>query len=214
MTGFSIFLWSFCLFFLLSWIFVLGILVGRGFLPDAVTALSDLKSQIGKLQAMVNHDRSYDIGSKKEPDPDPKLAFYEKLSGKKGEAKEKWVPEKKFEGPKKEKPPVKVEAYQPALPEIKEKESTEILDKQLASVIDTTQYTVQLASLEDESKAEKMVNQLIESGYPAYFYEAKLDGKTYYRIRCGRFMSREEAGNYAGKVEREFGIKGFVSRLE
>ncbi len=214
MTGLSIFLWSFCLFFLLSWIFVLGILVGRGFLPDAVTVLSDLKSQIGKLQAMVNHDRSYDIGSKKEPDPDPKLAFYEKLSSKKGEAKEKWVPEKKFEDPKKETPPVKVEAYQPALPEIKEKESTEILNKQLTSVIDTTQYTVQLASLEDGSKAEKMVNQLIERGYPAYFYEAKLDGKTYYRIRCGRFMSREEAGNYAGKVAREFGIKGFVSRLE
>ncbi len=51
LTPLSIFLWGGCLFFVLAWIFVLGILVGRGFLPGAVTALSDLKDQIGRPAA-------------------------------------------------------------------------------------------------------------------------------------------------------------------
>ena len=51
-------------------------------------------------------------------------------------------------------------------------------------------------------------------GYPAYFYEIELKGKTFYRVRCGRFLNREDASRYGARMKRESGIKGFVSRLE
>jgi len=51
----SLFFWGMGIFFLLVWIFVLGILVGRGFLPAGVKSLSELKAPIAKLQEMVTH---------------------------------------------------------------------------------------------------------------------------------------------------------------
>ncbi|MBW1805995.1 MAG: SPOR domain-containing protein, partial [Deltaproteobacteria bacterium] len=75
-------------------------------------------------------------------------------------------------------------------------------------------YTVQLASLGNRDKAEKMINGLIEQGYDAYYYEAEVKDKTYFRIRCGRFTTRNEANAYARILAEEGGVKGFVSRLE
>ena len=55
----SVFLWSVGAFVLLAWIFTLGVLAGRGLLPGGVTALAELKIQIGKLQQMISKkDRS------------------------------------------------------------------------------------------------------------------------------------------------------------
>ena len=225
MTSLSIFLWGFSLFFLLAWIFVLGILVGRGFLPGAVTAISDLKGQISKLQEMIRHDKAKDLGVPKKSDSDTKLAFYEKLSRKKDEVKIEWPlesdiegserettekqlnvsqgapPKKRVEGPKKETTQMKVETSQGVPSERKKR-------------VDGTQYTVQLASLGDRNKAEKMINRLVALGYPAYFYEAKIKDKTHYRVRCGRFIERREAAAYAKELAKEAGIKGFVSRIE
>jgi len=39
-------------------------------------------------------------------------------------------------------------------------------------------------------------------------------GKAYYRVRCGRFMTRDEAGVYASKLLKETKIRGFVSKIE
>jgi len=74
-------------------------------------------------------------------------------------------------------------------------------------------YTIQLASLELASQAEKMSNGLVERGFPAYFYDVKVKGKTYYRVRCGRFATKKEAEAFAEKLKKEAGVKGFVTRL-
>jgi cell division septation protein DedD len=55
---------------------------------------------------------------------------------------------------------------------------------------------------------------LIRKGYPAYYYTVTLSDKTLYRVRCGRFQSRQDADNYVQKLALEAGIKGFVSRIE
>jgi len=190
LTSLSIFLWSFGLLFLLSWIFVLGILVGRGFFPDSVTALSDLKGQISKLQEMISRNKSTDSGHNKKPDPEPKLAFYEKLSSKKEEA---------VKGP---------------ITESKKGTGSTNSNRKQDVPIPAGQYTVQIASLREREKAEKMVDRLMDRGYPAYFYEVKINGKVYYRIRCRKFINREEAQHYADKLAKEEGIKGYVTRIE
>lgn len=214
LTSLSFFLWGGCLFFILVWIFVLGILVGRGFLSGSVTVISDLKGQINRLQGMVSANKSKNRRSPKKSDPNPKLAFYEKLSIKKDEAKENWKPERKAEKTKKEPFPMKVKTSQEKPQEKKKKEGIDTQKRKPEPPIPKTHYTVQLASLENKIEAEKFIKELIGKGYPAYYYEVRVKDKTYYRIRCGRFMSRKEARNYAGKLKKEEGIEGFVSTLE
>lgn len=238
LTRLSIVLWGGCFFFVLAWIFVLGILVGRGFLPGTVTALSQLKAQINTLQAMVSRNKSHDLSSPKKAEPDPQLAFYEKLSSKKDEAKKEWAPKGSAGGPNKEANRRKGKTRQGVQQEKqaeglkREARQTETRVSQLSALekqkrgdagnekkaydpnFPGGQYTVQLASLGEKAKAEKMIGDLQKRGYPAYFYEVEVKGKTYYRVRCGRFAGKGEAGDYASKLKTETGIKGFVSKVE
>jgi len=215
LNTFSVFLWTVFLFFLLVWIFVLGILVGRGFFPGKVTTISDLRAQIQRLQEMVSHKSSKeDMKSIRKSEPDPKLAFYEKLSSKKDESKKEWKTEKESESPKKESPQKKIETSKKPPPESKKRERKEDLKTPFKQLSQATEYTVQLASFDDKNKADKMIKRLIDAGLPAYHSEAKVKGKIYYRIKCGRFMTREEARIYAEKLARENRLKGFVSKLE
>ena len=229
-TPLSITLWGGCLIFVLAWIFVLGILVGRGFLPGAMTALSDLKNQIGVLQQMVGRQKSQDLAPSKKSDSDPKLAFYDKLSTKKVETPKDTVPPRRPEkstgkktnakesnssqvlSPKREPSVAHMGEDQNqrvtskvASPERKEGAETSVLKGK---------YTVQLASFDEKNNAEKLIHDLAQRGYQAYSHEAKVKGKTYYRVRCGAFPSRKAAEDYAWKLGREAGIKGFVSRIE
>ena len=216
---------------------MLGILVGRGFLPGTVTALSQLKAQIETLQAMVSRNKSHDLSSPKKPEPDPQLAFYEKLSSKKDEAKKEWAPKGSAGGPKKKANRRKGNTRQGLQKEkqaeglTREARQTETrasqlsaLEKQKRGEAGNTkkaydpsfqgQYTVQLASLGEKAKAEKMIGDLHKRGYAAYFYEVEVKGKSYYRVRCGRFARKAEADDYASKLKTETGIKGFVSKVE
>lgn len=214
LTSISVFFWSFCLLFLLSWIFILGILVGRGFLPGEVTAISDLKNQISKLQEITNRKNSVGLRPKKDSLSEPKLAFYEKLAGKKEDAIKMRIRERKEEAPQKTQPQKKVETSGKTKLKEKKSKGIETLNGQPKALIPEVQYTVQLASLTDKNIAEEMVNRLMDRGYPAYFYEVKLKGRTYYRVRCRKFLNRKDAEKYVYKLEREEGIKGFVTRLE
>ncbi|MDB9823158.1 SPOR domain-containing protein [Deltaproteobacteria bacterium] len=213
LTSLSALLWCVFLFFLLIWVFVLGILVGRGFLPGTVTTISELKSQITKLQEMVSIKEPYDSSTPKETEQDPKLAFYEKLASKKDEVKNNWKPEADVDELKDEELPPTSEALQKS-PE-DEKVLISLPEKEESKPsISTVMYTVQLASIGDLGKAEKLIKDLIAQGYDAYFYEIDVKGKTYYRIRCGRFASRNEALIYAQEIEKGAGLKGFVSRID
>jgi hypothetical protein len=206
LTSLSILLWGACIFFLLAWIFVLGILVGRGFLPGAFTAISDLRGRFGKLEGIVGNSESHDLTSPKQSEPDPKLVFYEKLSSKKDEAKEK----------SRIKERVEKQILVPQKPSPTEEEGGGIVSPQGKPEASGTslQYTVQLASLDEKGKAERMINRLIDRGYAAYYYEVNVKGKIFYRVRCGRFNTREEAMDHAKRLEAREGMKGFVSRIE
>ena len=59
-----------------------------------------------------------------------------------------------------------------------------------------------------------MINELVNSGYPAYYYETNVNGRMYYRIRCGKFINKADADKLAGEIAKNQGIKGFVSRVE
>ena len=88
----SILLWSMGLFVLLAWIFTLGVLAGRGLLPGGVKTLSELKAQIAKLQQMISKKDRSELEKIRELQKDPKFAFFDELSVKKGKADKKSCP--------------------------------------------------------------------------------------------------------------------------
>ncbi|HBF42777.1 MAG TPA: hypothetical protein DDW42_03955 [Desulfobacteraceae bacterium] len=189
----SILFWSSGLFFLLGWIFVLGILVGRGFFPDGMKNLSELKNQIAKLQDMVSSNDSTDIKINKKPEKNSEFAFYDELSAKKGKAAKKRTPSAK-------------------------KTVHKISDKKKNTHISPTKkgakYTVQLCSLNSEINALKMVNRLIDQGYPAYYLKSNTKGKTHFRVRCGPFKNKKEASDIKWRLAKKEKLKGFVTSLE
>lgn len=206
MSSLSLFFWGFCLCFLLAWVFVLGVLVGRGFLPSAVST-SDLKAQVSRLQGLVLHSKSPSQDTPR-VESDPKLAFYEKLSSKKEEVKKKVPREEK---------PARPETTPAKAPAERKAETPSTPPKSAEKGPNDTrhnQFTVQLASLEDKAKAEGMVSRLKGSGYDAYYSEVKIKEKIFYRIRCGKFKTREEAGIQAKRLADQAGIHGFVSKVE
>ncbi|MBN1624897.1 MAG: hypothetical protein JW944_00120, partial [Deltaproteobacteria bacterium] len=86
----SLFLWGVFILFFMSWIFVLGIFVGRGFAPEEITDLSEIKGEIIRLKSPIENKRPADTsGAPSEPDKEttPELVFYERLTSKKEEAK-------------------------------------------------------------------------------------------------------------------------------
>jgi len=219
LTALSAVLWCVFLFFLLTWIFVLGILVGRGFFPGTVSTISDLRSQIQKLQNVVGTKESYESVSSRKEEPAPKLDFYKQLESKKEVVKNRWksehepdalkvsLKEEKGTSPPEKVPDKKIQ------PEPKKTEEKPLEEKSLPAPVKAN-YTVQIASLGDKTKAETMISKLIDHGFDAYYYEAVVGGKRYYRVRCGKFETREEAELYGLRLETQEGIEGFVSKLE
>lgn len=214
LTSFSILLWSIFSLFLLTWIFVLGIMVGRGFLPGSVTTITNLRSQIKKLQEMVSHKESYEPITIKEDDEIPKLEFYETLENKKNEVKRNQKQDKQSDkGKEISSSPDEIEIKDRL--DIENKiEEKDMPEQKMDFLIPESGYTVQVASIGDIVKAEEMIKELREKGHDAYYYEAKVNGKYYYRIKCGRFSTRNEADIYAQRLEKELGLKGFVSKID
>jgi cell division protein FtsN len=186
----SIFFWSVGAFVLLAWIFTLGVLAGRGLLPGGVNTLAELKIQIGKLQQMISKKDRSELERIKELQKDPKFAFYDELSGKKSD-----TVNKPSTSPKKRNKDLK---------ELEESKSSKAL----------TKYIVQVASLDSEAKATKMVNRLIDKGYSAYSYKVFIKGRKYYRVRCGMFRTVEEAINIKKRLAKNEKLDGLVRKVE
>jgi len=237
----SLFLWGGGLLFLLVWIFALGILVGRGSLP-ADRAVGELKEQIGKLQEIMRRDRAQQIEPEEEPPESPKLAFYEKLATKKDDALERRTARSEPMVKKQVRPaapvrptqepepiPESAEKVRKAEPETSRPAERSPPEKPSARAEETrvpepvaerdgllvkARFTVQLAATTTRSAAEEMIRRLKRKGHPAYYYDVEVNGTTYYRVRCGRFLSRTEAEQYAGLLRKKEGVNGFVSKLE
>jgi cell division septation protein DedD len=54
-------------------------------------------------------------------------------------------------------------------------------------------WTVQVNAFPDEQSAKAWVDRLKDKGYKAYVSESRTKGKVWYRVRVGRFESREDA---------------------
>ena len=190
----SVLFWCLGMFFLLAWIFVLGILVGRGVFPEGVDALTELKSQIVRLQGMLTREEPPALERIKKSDRDPKFAFYDELG-----AKKEGVLKKQNQ----------LGSTTPAARKKKGKKQ----NKQIKAPMTGGSYALQLASLESEAKAIRMIARLTNQGFPVYSYKVRVKGKIFYRVRCGTFKTRKEANYYRALLAKEEKINGFVIRV-
>jgi hypothetical protein len=167
--------------FILGWIFTLGIMVGRGFLPQTIDAFSFFKKKEVKDEEQKN---DHHVSLIKEED----LTFYDQLIDNKDRAKEKHSSQsllENFDKPKKE---LKI---------------TQKKD-------DVGGFSIQVAALKDIRATKKMVESLSKSGYPVYSYRAIINGEVFYRIRCGPFHSLAQAKQYVKRLAEEEGFKPFI----
>ncbi len=233
LSSMSLVFWGVCAVFIMGWIFVLGVMIGRGFLP-ANTAIADLKAQVTKLQEMVARNKRADQKPQAKEDIDSKLGFYDKLESKK-EDKRKPFAELPPEPPKSEKAvkpsdtaladvkadiakkeslAKKQETAKSSGPEKKAKDTATEPVKPAEKDSGPYRYAIQVAALDEKTKAEDMVRKLSGRGVEAYLQEAVVKGKTYYRVRCGKFVTKEEAGDYAQKLPGEAGTGWRIVKVE
>lgn len=177
----SLFLLSIGVFFVLGWVFFLGILVGRGLLPNSIENFSFIKKKIVKDETEKKNEHVSPIKI-------DELSFYNHLIDKKEEAKKKA-------------PPATLSKNQ-----VKKIEKTTLgqLKQEIRS------YSIQVAALKDKAKTEKMVERLTRLGYQAYYYQILINGEMYYRIRCGPFSTIEKAKQYAKRLANKEGFKPFI----
>jgi cell division septation protein DedD len=64
-------------------------------------------------------------------------------------------------------------------------------------------YTVQVNAFPDEKSAKTLVDRLRDKGYNAYLSESRNQGRVWYRVRVGRFESRDEAEKTQESLKRK-----------
>lgn len=65
--------------------------------------------------------------------------------------------------------------------------------KSIGTSTNGAKYTVQVGAYPSTTEADKIVNSLKARGYSAAFTQANVNGKTWYRVQVGSFVTLEEA---------------------
>jgi len=164
------------LIFILGWIFVLGVMVGRGFIPEGVKSIGQMTDQLTRLMTILANDREHSADQNAAVNQQTRLEFYDHLSGPDSELEKKTT---HVEAPR-----------QPTAPEASGQQHDGAIEIPKA---DESSWAVQVASLDSESKAVKLTEKLKKRGYPAFTYRAVVKGSVFHRVRCGPFESRAAA---------------------
>lgn len=88
-------------------------------------------------------------------------------------------------------------------------------------VIDTTtarnsglRYTIQVAAFGQQSMAEQMIKALNKKGHDAYLVTASSSNGKTYRVRVGRFATREEADRVAKQLATKERLHPFIATID
>ncbi len=199
--------WVLAIFFISVWMFVLGVLVGRGTSP--------LKFDIEKFEKEISALRA--SAEKKELEQQDlekyaekgrgRLEFYEELKKTGAEDDDDLIEPvikraaiKAPEEPKTKKP----------APKIKKPELVRKKEKKRAEKPAPGKYTIQVASLKEKRQADGLARKLRKKGLPVYIEEAAIRNKgVWYRVRIGSYKSKDEAKKFI----RDNRIEGFILKL-
>ena len=200
LTGKGLFL-GLCLLFLISgWMFVLGVLVGRGTAPVNFDIQALQKELLALKESMVKQEkRAMEIDSAK-TGAKSSLEFYEALK-KKGKDEQIQIIEKK--APPKASPKTPPTAPPPSpLTSQKRVSKSKVAPEEKKTPPDLPDVkpspsgtlAVQVASTKDAASAEALVKKLTQMGYAGFSTVAEIPDKgTWYRVRVGPYRKKTEA---------------------
>jgi cell division septation protein DedD len=207
--------WVFVIFFLCAWMFVLGILVGRGTAPVKfdIAAIekkieASQKDDPGKPGKVPAHKDSATLKDK------TKLEFYEALKENSEDTKVPVLQKPKIIKQKIEKPAkeaVSQKAGSQKSQPVKTSQKDAPTKEKVAAVKQTSStgpiYTIQAASVKNAKNADQLIQKLKKSGYPAYRAIGKVPGKgIWFRVRIGEYRSKSEALGVIKKLQKD-GLK-------
>jgi cell division septation protein DedD len=76
-------------------------------------------------------------------------------------------------------------------------------------------WSIQLAAYQDRAEADRFAAGLRDKGYAPFIVEAVIPGKgIWYRVRMGRFASKDAAGRYLDDFKRETQINAIVTAAQ
>jgi cell division septation protein DedD len=197
-------------FFVAAWMFVLGVLVGRGTAPVNFDTHALQKELAALRDAMMKKERDAVEKAIRGEDEKAPLEFYEALK-KDGPDITVQIPSAVVsavepslhaETVKSEPPPHKsrtaVMAKKSKVPDAPAVGTTP------AAAETTVNLTIQVASLKDGAAAERIVANLKKDGYPAYLSRIVIPDKgLWFRVRVGRYRDREQATADMDRLTRE-----------
>ena len=222
--------WLVILLFVCSWMFVLGILVGRGTAPVQFDVDKLKKDLLNELKAAVEKEKEEKKAAEATASSDPvspdgkTLEFYEDLKSTKesqeninmGAApKQEILP---LSVPQKEVPVKDAQVKEPKITKVNEKAIAPAEIKPLKSpepalpeiAVKGPVYTVQITAVKDQESADKIVVDLVKKGYPAYRSSGEVPGKgTWHRVRIGEFREKSEAETVLARIGKDK-IKGII----
>jgi len=204
-------LWAGVLLFVMGWMFILGILVGRGTAPVLLKAHA-LEQELRDLKAAMLREQREEIETRVNPDDASatELDFYEALKKPPAPTARRIAdapkPVKKQAPVLAEKKPVaptsiperKAEkaALPPTVPPVAAKPAAapKTVSPAATAPAQKERFTIQVGAFRDAASADGMVDRLRGKGYPAYHLRTELPGKgVWYRVRVGAFVVREGA---------------------
>ena len=218
--------WLGVIFILCAWMFVIGILVGRGTAP--------VKFKIDGLQTKLEvPDQEPNPKQKGQPQGESEIeedktnfGFYEALPEDRQDAhidekKPGAVVSKKVEPSPAEKPPPtsgekaasESKSQKQADPKTgfkKKRPAKQPVVAKSSAQPNGKIYTIQVAAVKVVKDADRLVAQLKKKGYPAYRTISKVKDKgIWFRVRVGKYKSRAEASPTLEKLKKS-GLKPII----
>jgi cell division protein FtsN len=205
--------WLLFIFFLCAWMFVLGVLVGRGTAPlkfDLAAIQKKIaapKKALPEKQNQVRPQEKADVVKDK-----TKLEFYEALKEDKEDTKVSVRPKPKDGERKDAKPAEKAAASLKSAPQSQPSRRPQAKAPSAKKAVAKTNttgptYTIQAASVRNAKDADRLIAKLKKQGYPAYRAIAKVQGKgVWFRVRIGSYKSKSAAHQTLSKLKKD-GLK-------
>jgi septal ring-binding cell division protein DamX len=185
---------SFLALLVLAWIFVLGVLVGRGDIPNPLE-MSFLKkspqANSPQISPVVKENPKIET---QEPQPQLKLDFYEDLNKERAEVKGV-IPKE----PESTKPSEELRDEATEKPEEKKTPSRH--------------YIIQLASFKEEAQARLFMEQMNKKDIPCQLSKVNSNGVIWYRVRTGRFEDHASAQVFSLSLKEKHRLDPMVVAL-
>lgn len=205
------FLWLVIIFMVSAWMFVLGILVGRGTAPVHFDIEKLQKELLALKQAVVRKELNKIASDSDTGLKNTDLGFYEKL--KEPGADDTTVPIVKKTAPAAVASAAdtgrvggqQAEKVEPAAGRPKAASPSAV-----QAAAGPGSFTIQVAATKDEAAADQLVAKLRIKGYAAYWIKADVPASgTWYRVRVGPYAQREAAEPVLQRLKSEK-LSGFI----